>query len=65
VILETRDHGRDERMACYGRQDIALVPDVLDLLEADHCGRKSSAYICALTEKFQSPGYNDIWGMEK
>jgi hypothetical protein len=34
--LEAGDHGRYKRVSCDFGKHIALVPDVLDLLEADH-----------------------------
>jgi hypothetical protein len=35
--LKAGDHGRYERVARDLGEDIALVPDVLDLLQTDHC----------------------------
>ena len=36
VVLETRDHGRDEGVSCNAREHIALIPYVFHLLEAYH-----------------------------
>lgn len=33
MVLETRNHGRDEWVAGNGSQDVALVAHMLDLLE--------------------------------
>jgi hypothetical protein len=35
VVLEAGDHGGDERVPRHGGEDIALVADMLDLLETN------------------------------
>ena len=45
MVLEARDHGSDERVSSDGGQHIALVADVLDLFEADHCDTRTLAAV--------------------